>query len=94
MGAGDLAPDNTDLGATNLLGGTVDKSNTLAKVELGVLGSNDTLDLDEGCVGMVDVLGALVRQVLALDVQTVSLGHYEGIGLAVRVGIDGASGWA
>lgn len=43
MGPGDLAPDDTDLGAADLLAGTVDVGNTLAKVELSLLGGRDTL---------------------------------------------------
>ncbi len=33
MRAGDLAPDDADLGATDLLGAAVDESDTLAEVE-------------------------------------------------------------
>lgn len=80
MSAGDLTPNDTDLGATDLLGGAVDKGDTLAKVELGLLGSGNTLNLDQGNRRVVGTLGALVRQVLALDIQTVSLGHYCGCG--------------
>lgn len=80
MSAGDLTPNDADLGATDLLGGAVDKGDTLAKVELGLLRSGNTLNLDQGNRGVVGTLGALVRQVLALDIQTVSLGHYCGCG--------------
>ncbi|KAI3484871.1 hypothetical protein L1887_51925 [Cichorium endivia] len=46
--AGDAAPDDADLAATHLLGGLVDVGDALAKVELGLLGLLNTLDLDEG----------------------------------------------
>lgn len=68
--AGDAAPDDADLGATNLLGGLVDVSDTLAEVELGLLGLLDTLDLDEGGVALGNALRALVAHDPSLDVKT------------------------
>ncbi len=68
MSSGDLTPDNSDLGTSDLLGGTVDESNTLTKVELGILGGVDTLNADQGDVGVGNVLAALVGNVLSLNV--------------------------
>lgn len=65
MRPGDLAPDDADLGATDLLLATVDVGNALAVVEGGGLGVVNALDLDEGGVGPQGVLGALERDVLA-----------------------------
>lgn len=62
---GDLAPDDTDLGAADLLLATVDVGNALAVVEGGGLGVVNTLDLDERGVGPDGVLRALERDVLA-----------------------------
>lgn len=47
MWPSDLAPDNADLGATDLLLAAVDESDLLAKVEVGAVDVVDTLDLDE-----------------------------------------------
>lgn len=71
--AGDLAPDDTDLGAADLLLATVDVGNALAVVEGGSLGVVDTLDLDERGVGPDRVLRALERDVLAPVGQHVSI---------------------
>lgn len=68
--AGDASPDDTDLGATDLLGGLVDVSDTLAEVELGLVGLLDTLDLDEGSVALGHALRALVTHDPTLDVKT------------------------
>jgi len=68
VSSGDLTPDNSDLGTSDLLGGTVDESNTLTKVELGILGGVDTLNADQGDVGVGNVLAALVGNVLSLNV--------------------------
>lgn len=65
MRAGDLAPDDADLGAADLLLATVDVGNALAVVEGGSLGVVDALDLDERGVLPQGVLGALERDVLA-----------------------------
>ena len=68
MSSVDLTPDNSDLGTSNLLGGSVDVSNTLTQVELGVLWSSNALDLHQGDVWVVGLLGSLVGQVLTFDV--------------------------
>lgn len=68
MGSGDLTPDNSDLGTSDLLGGTVDESNTLTKVELGILGGVNAVNADQGNVRVGNVLAALVGKVLALNV--------------------------
>ena len=68
--AGDAAPDDADLGATNLLGGLVDVSDALAEVELGLVGLLNTFDLDEGGVALGDALRALVAHDPSLGVKT------------------------
>jgi len=68
--AGDAAPDDADLGATDLLGGLVDVGDTLAEVELGLVGLLNTLNLDEGGVALGDALRALVAHDPSLDVKT------------------------
>lgn len=68
MSSGDLTPDNSDLGTSDLLGSTVNESNALTKVELGILGGVDTLNADQGDVGVGNVLAALVGNVLSLNV--------------------------
>lgn len=60
-----LAPDDPDLGASNLLLAAVDVCDALAQVERCGLGVVDALDLDERSARVGDVLGALVRKVLA-----------------------------
>ena len=71
--ASDLAPDDTDLGAADLLLATVDVGNALAVVEGGGLGVVNALDLDERGVGPDRVLRALERDVLAPVGRPVSL---------------------
>lgn len=68
VSSSNLAPDNSDLGSTDLLRSTVDKSNTLSKVELSFLRSSNTLDLNQGDVRVSNVLAALVGNVLSLNV--------------------------
>lgn len=63
MGAGDLAPDDTDVGAADLTLSTVDECHLLAKVELCGVGALDTVDLDQAGVVGEGVLGALVAHV-------------------------------
>jgi hypothetical protein len=70
---GDLAPDDTDLGAADLSLATVDVGNALAVVEGGGLGVVNALDLDERGVGPDRVLRALERDVLAPVGRPVSL---------------------
>lgn len=73
MRPGDLAPDDTDLGAADLSLATVDVGNALAVVEGGGLGVVNALDLDERGVGPDRVLRALERDVLAPVGHPVSL---------------------
>lgn len=61
----DLAPDDTNLGASDLLLAAVDVCDALAQVERCGLGVLDTLDLDERGVGVGVTLAALVGKVLA-----------------------------
>lgn len=68
VGTGDLAPDNADLGAPNLLLAPVDEGNLLAKVEVGGLGVIDTFDLNQAGARVGVVTRALVAQVTSLDV--------------------------
>lgn len=46
MRSGDLTPDDSDLGTSDFLGGSVNVGNTLTQVELGFLWGGDTFDLD------------------------------------------------
>lgn len=69
MGAGNTAPDDTDLAAVDLTLGTVDISDTLTQVELSILGSLNTFDLNQRSVLVLVTLGALVAQNTALAVQ-------------------------
>lgn len=66
--AGDLAPDDANLGAADLLAATVDEGDLLAEVEVGGVNAVNTLDLDQTGGGVVGPLGALVAQVASLDV--------------------------
>lgn len=68
MSSGDLTPDNSDLGTSDLLGSTVNESNALTKVELGILGGVNAVNADQGNVRVGNVLAALVGKVLALNV--------------------------
>lgn len=47
MRAGDLAPDDPDVRATDLTLSPVDESDLLAEVEVGSLGVGNTVDLDQ-----------------------------------------------
>lgn len=67
---GNTTPDHTVLLATGLVRGLVDVGNTLAKVELGVLGVFDTLNLDQRHVGVHRALAAPVTHDPALAVKT------------------------
>ena len=69
MGAGNTAPDDTDLAAVDLTLGTVDVSDTLTQVELSILGGLNTFDLNQRSVLVLVTLGALVAQNTALAVQ-------------------------
>lgn len=71
VGAGDTTPDNTDLAAVDLTLGAIDVSDALAQVELSILRSLNTLDLNERGVLVLVALGTLVAQNTALAVQAV-----------------------
>lgn len=60
---GDLAPDDADLGSTNLLASAVDESDLLSEVEVGALSVLDTLNLDERGTWGGGALATLVAQV-------------------------------
>lgn len=68
VGSGNLAPHNSDLGASDLLAGTVDEGDTLTEVEFSLLWRGDTLDLDQRAVRVVGSSGTLVGDVLSLNV--------------------------
>lgn len=68
MGSGDFAPDDSDLRASDLLGGSVDVGNSLTEVELGILWVGNTLDLNQRHIWVVHRLASLVREVLSFDV--------------------------
>ena len=68
MSSGDLTPDDSDLGASDLLGGSVDVGDSLTQVELGLLWVGNTLNLNQRDVWVGNVLRTLVRQVLAFNV--------------------------
>lgn len=71
MGASNATPNDTNLRAILDTLGTVDESNTLAEVELGILSVLDTLKLDEREVGVLSVLSTFVTEDTTLAVQTV-----------------------
>lgn len=60
MRAGDLAPDDADLGSADLLLTLVDVGDALAEVEVGGVDVVDTLDLDQTHLGVGDMLATLV----------------------------------
>lgn len=68
VGSGDLTPDDSDLGTSLLLGASVDVGNSLTQVELSVLCRLNTVDLNQRHVRVGHALGALVGQVLTLNV--------------------------
>jgi hypothetical protein len=63
VNAGDLAPHDSDLGATDLLRGAVDEGDLLSEVEAAGLGVVDTLNLDQTGVGVGVALASLVAEV-------------------------------
>lgn len=77
MSSDNFTPNYTDLGAVLLLGTTVDESDTLSQVELGVLGVVNALNLQKRNVGVGDMLRALVAQVTSLCVQPSVGGHLQ-----------------
>lgn len=68
MWPGDLAPDNANLGSTNLLLASVDVGDLLAKIKVGSRGVINALDLNQAGARAGDVTGALIAQVTSLDV--------------------------
>lgn len=68
VGSGDLSPDDSDLGASDLLGSSVHVSDSLTQVELGVLWVGDTVNLNQRDVWVGDALRTLVGDVLTLNV--------------------------
>jgi hypothetical protein len=58
VGSGEAAPDDTVVAALLLGAGSVDVGNALAQVPINILTSIDTLDLDEGGVGLLVALGS------------------------------------
>jgi hypothetical protein len=66
---GDLAPDHTDLGATDLLLSPVDIGDLLAEVEVGSRSVINALDLDEAGLGVRGVTTTLVAQVATPEVE-------------------------
>jgi len=66
--AGDLAPNDADLGAADLLLALVDVGYSLAEVEVGGVGVVNTLNLDQTGLGVGDVPATLVAEVATLDV--------------------------
>lgn len=73
VGTGDLAPDDADPGAADLLLGLVDVGDLLAEVEVRSVRGVNALDLDEAVRGVRDVAGACVGQVTSLHVKAVTL---------------------
>jgi len=73
VNASDLAPHDSDLGATDLLRGAVDEGDLLSEVEAAGLGVVDTLNLDQAGVGVGVALASLVAEVTSLDVEAVTL---------------------
>lgn len=70
MSTGNLSIDGTSMSSILLALGTVDKGNTLAKVPLGLSGTVNALELDDGGLGGLEVLTTLVTEVTGLDVKT------------------------
>lgn len=68
VGSGNLTPDDSDLGTSHFLGSSVHVSNSLTQVELSILRSLDTVDLNQRNVWVGNVLRTLVGQVLTLNV--------------------------
>ena len=60
MSTSDTTPDNTDLGTVDFTLSTVDIGNTLTKIELSVLGSLNTFNLDQRNIGVLVTLGTFI----------------------------------
>lgn len=68
VGSGDFAPDDANLGSSDLLLRLVDIRDLLAQVEVGGVGVINTLNLDQTRLGVGGVSVALIAQVTTLDV--------------------------
>lgn len=68
VGFGDLTPDDSDLGTSDLLGSSVHVGDSLTKVESGILRGMNTVDLNQRGVWVDYALGTLEGQMLSLDV--------------------------
>lgn len=70
MVSGDLTPDSSHLGSGLLSLGLVNISDSLSEVELGLVQSGDTLDLQDGVVGLLVTLTLGVSSEDSLGVET------------------------
>lgn len=77
VGSGNLTPDNSDLGTSDLLGSSVHVSDSLTQVELSVSWVLDTLNLNQRNVWVGNALRTLVGQVLTLNVHWMLVLVYE-----------------
>lgn len=75
VGPGNTAPDDTNPGATDLVGTAVNVRNALAEVEGGILGVLNALNLDERGARVQVALAALVAHDPALAVETRLVSH-------------------
>lgn len=71
--SGDLAPNGSDLGTSLQRLGLVDVSNSLAQIELSVLLGVDTLDLQDGVIGLLVTLTLRVTSHNSLGVESARL---------------------
>ncbi len=71
VSTGNTTPDNTNLGTIDLTLSTVDIGDTLTEVELSILGSLDTFNLDQGDIRVLSTLSTLEAKNTALTVKTV-----------------------
>lgn len=85
VGSGNLTPDNSDLGTSDLLGSSVYVGDSLTQVELSVSWGLDTVDLNQGDVWVGNALRTLVGDVLTLNVHcdvSMNLGTSNSVELA------------
>lgn len=87
MCPGDLAPDNPDLGAADLLLAPVDESNLLAEVEVGGLGGVNALQLEQAGVGV----GVAGRQLVYTVVLSSSKHEVEWVDVGALVDNAGSN---